>query len=237
MAISGRLKLIYDMIPQCSILSDIGTDHAYIPAYALLNNRCEKALACDVKPGPLERAKRTRKKYNLEDKMELRLGSGLEPIEEHEADVIIMAGMGSYLIIELIEDSFKKAQKANYIILQPMTGQEIIRPFLWRRGFEVVDEGLANEGKKLYQTMLIRYTSQRRESWDKVNEYIGEILIAKNDPLLFDWVKEQIRKQKKTVTGLKKAKLIIDEQLREEEKLLVDLQNLLNRPGGKANDN
>ena len=233
MAISGRLKLIYDMIPQCSILSDIGTDHAYIPAYALLNNRCEKALACDVKPGPLERAKRTRKKYNLEDKMELRLGSGLEPIEEHEADVIIMAGMGSYLIIELIEDSFKKAQKALHNSA-PMTGQEIIRPLvgvalkLLMKALQTREKALSDNADK--------YTSQREKAGTRLTN-IGEILIAKNDPLLFDWVKEQIRKQKKTVTGLKKAKLIIDEQLREEEKLLVDLQNLLNGPGGKANDN
>ena len=39
--LKGRLKLIYDMIPQCDILCDIGTDHALIPAYALLNKRCQ----------------------------------------------------------------------------------------------------------------------------------------------------------------------------------------------------
>ncbi|NLZ82562.1 MAG: SAM-dependent methyltransferase, partial [Clostridiales bacterium] len=183
MVLSARLQLIYDMIPQCSILSDIGTDHAYIPAYALLNNRCVNSLACDLRAGPLERAQRTRKKYMLENKMELRLGSGLEPIEEHEADVIIMAGMGSYLITELIDASLQTAQRANYLILQPMTGQEIIRPYLWEKGFEIIDEGLTNEGRKLYQVMLIKYTGKIREDWDRINEFVGEKLVDKKDPL------------------------------------------------------
>ena len=103
MAISGRLKLIYDMIPQCSILSDIGTDHAYIPAYALLNNRCEKALACDVKPGPLERAKRTRKKYNLEDRIFDIIIPMEETVEERNGKKKLMSRklMPCYLLVKM----------------------------------------------------------------------------------------------------------------------------------------
>ena len=82
MVLKGRLKLIYDMIPPCDILSDIGTDHALIPAFALLSGRCKRAIASDIKSGPLERAERTRKKYMLMNSMELRVGSGLEPIRE-----------------------------------------------------------------------------------------------------------------------------------------------------------
>ncbi len=236
MVLNGRLKLIYDMIPQCRILSDIGTDHAYIPAYALLNNKCQKALACDLRQGPIERARRTRKKYNLENKMELRLGSGLEPIEEHEADVIIMAGMGSFLIEELIEQSIKKTQSANYLLLQPMTGQEKIRPFLWNKGFEVVDEGLINEGKRIYQVILVRYKGKKRDCWDRIDEFIGEKLIDKNDTLLLDWVKEQIRKQKKTVSGLNKAKIVIHKNIEQEERLLKEFLILFNSLGGKTGE-
>lgn len=229
MVLTGRLKLIYDMIPQCSILSDIGTDHAYIPTYSLLNNRCKTALACDLRSGPLERAHRTRKKHNLEKKMELRLGSGLEPILEDEADVIIMAGMGSYLIADLINDSLKKAQRANYLILQPMTGQEIIRPYLWENGFEVLDESLTNEGRKLYQVMLVKYTGRARENWDRINEYIGEKLIEKKDIHLVNWVKEHMRKQKKILAGLQSAKSVIPNQIENEEMLLNRFSALLDR--------
>ena len=67
---------------------------------------------------------------------------------------------------------------------------------LLMKALQTREKALSDNADKVYQP--------EKRKLDKVNEYIGEILIAKNDPLLFDWVKEQIRKQKKTVTGLKK---------------------------------
>ncbi len=233
MFLKGRLKLIYDMIPPCDILSDIGTDHALIPAYALLNGRCKKAIACDIKPGPLERAERTRRKYMLTNSMELRLGSGLEPVREEEVDVIVMAGMGGMLITQLILESISKAEKANCILLQPMTNREIIRPFLWENGFEIIDEGLACEDGKLYLVISARHTGIRKVNNDRIRELIGDILIKKNDPLLKDWVKEHIRKQKKAVSGLKRAKAEYDpKKIEIEERLLKELTELFNSLGG-----
>jgi tRNA (adenine22-N1)-methyltransferase len=233
MVLKGRLKLIYDMIPTCDILADIGTDHALLPAYALLNKRCRRAVACDVKTGPLERAKKTLKKYMLEDRMELRIGSGLEPIRGHESDVIVLAGMGGILITRLIEESIDKAKAANCLILQPMTNQDLVRPFLWKQGFEVRDERLTSEGDKLYQVILASYTGKPRDKWERINEVIGEKLIANNDPLLRDWLRNHINKQRKVVQGLKKAEANTDIwQLSQEEKLLNELEDLLISLGG-----
>jgi len=233
MVLKGRLKLIYEMIPACDILADIGTDHALLPAYALLTDRCRKAVACDVKTGPLERARKTLKKYMLEDRMELRLGSGLEPIGEIEADVIVMAGMGGILITRLIRESIDKARAASCLILQPMTNQELVRPFLWEQGFEIKDERLAREGDKLYQVILAYYTGKARAKWERINEIIGEKLIENKDPLLKDWLKNHISKQRKVVQGLKKAEANTDSrQLLQEEKLLNELEELLYSLGG-----
>jgi len=233
MVLKGRLKLIYDMIPPCDILSDIGTDHALVPAFALLNGRCKKAIACDIKPGPLERADMTRRKYMLMNSMELRMGSGLEPVREEEADVIVMAGMGGVLITQLILESINIAKKANCILLQPMTNRELIRPFLWENGFEIIDEGLACEGGKIYLVISARYTGKRKVNENRIRELIGDILIKKKDPLLKDWVKEHIRKQKKAVSGLKRAKAAFDlEKLEIEERLLKELTELFDSLGG-----
>lgn len=233
MILKGRLKLIYDMIPACDILSDIGTDHALIPAYALMNKRCKKAIACDIRKGPLERAERTLKEYFLQDKMELRLGSGLDPISKEEADCIVIAGMGGILITELLKASMEKAQRANYLILQPMVGQEVVRPFLWENGFEVLNEGLVNEEEKLYQVLTVRYTGKPRAQWNKLDEVIGERLITKKDPLLAVWVADRIRRQRKIVHGLSAAKNQ-NHMLLEEQNLLNDLNELLYTLGGQG---
>ena len=226
MVLRDRLKMIYDLIPQCNILSDIGTDHALIPAYSILNNKCMKAIACDVRKGPLQRAEKTMRKYFLEDRMELRLGSGLVPIEENEVDGVVIAGMGGILITELISESMRKAQKASFLILQPMVGQELVRPFLWRNGFEVCDEVLTLEGDKLYQSILVRYTGDVRTNWSKIDEVIGEKLVQKKDTLIKSWIENRINKQKKIGNGLKTSKNN-EEGLYNEETLLVSLESLL----------
>jgi tRNA (adenine22-N1)-methyltransferase len=226
MVLKPRLKLIYDMIPTCDILSDIGTDHALLPAYALLNRRCKKAIASDIKKGPLKRAKQTLDYYKLHSSMELRLGNGLEILTEEEADCIVLAGMGGILITELMNKSISIAKAANNIILQPMTSQEVVRPFLWTHGFEVTDEGLAREGDKIYQALSVRYTGNIRNNWDVFNEIIGERLIIKNDPLLEDWVRNLTKKQERIVKGLEVSKS--PGPLLEKERILLEkLKNFL----------
>lgn len=224
--LKGRLKLLYDMIPPCHILSDIGTDHALLPAYALMTGKCKKAIASDINKGPLERAQRTLMQFGLENSMELRLGNGLKPISEDEADCIVIAGMGGHLITEILLDSLNVAKRAKNIIIQPMTKQEIVRPFLWRHGFEILDEDLVREDNKIYQALRIRYTGVVRENWSHINEVIGEILVKKNNPLVLDWVREHRNRQANVVKGLMSAKEP-DKSLEKESELLKEMELML----------
>lgn len=226
MMLKGRLKLLYDMIPPCNILSDIGTDHGLLPAFAVINQKCQKAIACDVREGPLKNAQKTLEQFKLEGKMELRLGNGLEPITEDEADCIVIAGMGGLLITEILSSSMNKARRAENIILQPMKKQEELRTFLWRNGFEILDESLAMEGEKLYQALKARYTGSIREQWDPLDEVIGKPLIEKKDPLLPYLLKSAIIRQEKILKGIKKARLSENRTEREKE-LLDKLKKLL----------
>lgn len=227
MQLKERLKVIYDMIPPCNILSDIGTDHALLPAYALINGKCKKAIASDVKKGPLKSAENTVRQFNLEEKMDLRLGDGLEPISEEEADTIVIAGMGGQLISEILQKSINKAKKANGIIIQPMTRQKVLRVYLWQHGFEILDEALAKEEDKLYQVLKVRYTGMVRKDWKPVNEIVGEKLAEKKDPLLPEWIEREIKKQEKIVAGIKAAKNPDAQLLKSVQNLLKDLKDLL----------
>lgn len=226
MVLSERLQLIYAKIPPCDILCDIGTDHGLIPAYALLNGRCKRAIACDVKKGPLERAKRTVYRFELEDRMALRLGSGLEPIAPEEADVLVLAGMGGVLMTELLAEGLEKARKARRIILQPMYAQEVVRPFLWANGFSVEDEALTREGDKLYQVLAVHSGPDPGSSRTALHSVIGEKLIQKKDPHLADWLADRIKRQQKIVQGLSRA-LEPKTSLTAEKELLDAMINIL----------
>ena len=96
--LNARLEMIAERIPKCRILADVGTDHAYIPIYAVKNGYCRKSLAVDLREGPLGMASANIKRYGLGEFIETRLGNGLEPITLDECDVVVIAGMGGSLI-------------------------------------------------------------------------------------------------------------------------------------------
>lgn len=191
MILKGRIKFITDMIPECKILSDIGTDHAYIPIFMVLNEKCEKAIGSDIGKGPVEVANRNIMKHNVQDRVETRLGGGLKPISEDEMDVCVIAGMGGMLIREILNDDLEKAKKAKALIIQPMNYIELVREWLFKNGFEIYDEGLINEDFRIYNVIAARWTGAVI-SKDPVYNYIGEKLIEKKDPLLKTYISRRI---------------------------------------------
>lgn len=56
MEISKRLRTVAELVSGRTV-ADIGTDHGYVPLYLYEQGKIEKALACDINRGPLEKAK------------------------------------------------------------------------------------------------------------------------------------------------------------------------------------
>ena len=46
--LTPRLKTVADMIEKCECFLDIGTDHAYLPAYIVENGIAKRAIASDI---------------------------------------------------------------------------------------------------------------------------------------------------------------------------------------------
>ena len=93
-ALSPRLRMAASLVPPGARLADIGTDHGYLPAALILEGAIPSAIASDLRPGPLARARETAVRYGLEDRLSLRLCDGLSGIGPEEADALVIAGMG-----------------------------------------------------------------------------------------------------------------------------------------------
>ena len=111
--LSERIMMAAKMVRGGSIAADIGTDHAYLPAWLVLNSVCPSALACDLRKGPLDNAKKTVELYGIADKITLRLSDGFDKIEANEADDFIMCGMGGTLMAELVARTDWLKEKAH----------------------------------------------------------------------------------------------------------------------------
>ena len=221
MYLKGRLGAIADKIPQCDTLADIGTDHAYIPVFAVQNSLCRKAIAADVKSGPVNIASRNVKRYGYENHIETRLGYGLEPLKENEAEVIVIAGMGGVLIQEIMAGSLETARNAKVLILQPMNLAEVLRKWLYENGFDILEETLAEEGEKIYTILNVKWTGESREL-DEFYHYIGYGLAQRKDALFKRYAMNKLKLLKKKITGMQKAV----KQAEELEKL-IEIKNRL----------
>lgn len=97
-----RLQKVAALVRPGSRLADIGTDHAYLPTALVQRGVCPTAIASDVRPGPVQAARRTVEAAGLNDKIDVRLGDGLEPIRPDEAEDIVIAGMGGETIAAIL---------------------------------------------------------------------------------------------------------------------------------------
>ena len=198
--LNARLEMIAKRIPNCRILADVGTDHAYIPIYAVKNGRCSKSLAADLREGPLGMASANIKRYGLEKFIETRLGNGLEPITLDECDVVVIAGMGGSLIRDILSSSVRKAQDARLLLLQPNNAADVLRKWLCENGFNIGEETLVIDAGKLYSLINTKWTGLA-VAGDEFDYYIGNVLFDSDDPLLHKYVEKKVKELEVVISG------------------------------------
>lgn len=191
MKLTNRLLEIANLITSRKI-ADIGTDHGYIPTYLLENNKIDFAILSDVNKGPLENSRKEIRNKKLENKVNLRLGSGIDILEPFEVDEIIIAGMGGILISNIIENKKEVAKSAKKLILQPMQAQFELRKYLLNNNFEIIDEVLVKEDFRIYEIIVAKYTEHKKEIVDEIHYEVGEKLIEKKDVLLNEFIDKKI---------------------------------------------
>jgi tRNA (adenine22-N1)-methyltransferase len=197
--LSERLQAIANLVDDNVILADIGTDHGYIPVYLLNNKKIKYVVAADINKGPLENAKKEILVNNLQNKVDLRLGSGLSVLKIGEVDEAIIAGMGGVLISEILEDSFEIAKDLKKIILQPMQASDELRKYLYNKGFEIIDEVLVKEDFRIYEIIIVRYKGKVSEVEDNIYYEVGKKVIEKRDPLVLEFIGKKINECKKII--------------------------------------
>ena len=148
------------MVRKGKAIADIGTDHAYLPAYLVLNGISPKALACDVRKGPLENAQKTVEYFNLEEKITLRLSDGFDEIKPFEAEDFIICGMGGTLMEQLVSRACWLKDPKKRIIVQPQSHAEDIRRFFVENGFKILFEDACIDSGKIYCAMTAEYTGE-----------------------------------------------------------------------------
>ncbi|WP_026692872.1 tRNA (adenine(22)-N(1))-methyltransferase [Peribacillus kribbensis] len=152
--LSHRLEAVAGYIPPNSILADIGSDHAYLPCYAMNKGIIQRAVAGEVSEGPLRSALKQVQSAGLKEYIDVRKGDGLEVIKPGEVECITIAGMGGTLISSILERGSSKLQGVKRLILQPNIGAANIRNWLVENSWELVTEEILEEDQKIYEILV-----------------------------------------------------------------------------------
>ncbi|AHL72110.1 MULTISPECIES: tRNA (adenine(22)-N(1))-methyltransferase [Bacillus] len=194
MNLSKRLKRVADFLPKEAVFADIGSDHAYLPCYAILHHKALKAIAGEITDGPLQSAKQQVHRLELDEQISVRKGNGLEVIEKGEVNAVTIAGMGGALIASILNEGKHKLTGQERLILQPNIHAHHIRLWLYQEGYELMDEVILEEDGKIYE-IIIAETGDKDKAYEGMSIEKGMLVgpfLAKeqNDVFRRKWMNE-----------------------------------------------
>lgn len=200
--LSKRLLTVASMVENDSVVADIGTDHAYIPIYLVEQGVCKKAIAMDVNPGPLERAREHILASGLSEQIVTRLSDGLAKLSENEADTYVIAGMGGPLMVSILARRMDLLQKGKTLVLQPQSEIGEVREFLIHNHYKIIREEMFYDMEKTYVAMKA-IISKESITYTKTQYIFGKLLLENLNPVLFEYLKKQKEVYENLVIKLK----------------------------------
>lgn len=143
--LSKRLEKIAKYLVKPIEFADIGSDHAYLPCYVCLQDATAIAIAGEINQGPYLRAIETVTTNQLENRIHVRKGNGLEVVNEGEVSQITIAGMGGKLIKNILEEGKSKLTGVKRLILQPNLDADIVRKWLYQHRYALLQKRLSKK--------------------------------------------------------------------------------------------
>lgn len=156
---SARMRQVADFVLPCRTAVDVGCDHGYVSIDLLQRGIVQRVIAMDVRKGPLSRAEQNRNLAGLQSVMECRLSDGLDELQSGEADVIILAGMGGPLMMDILERGRAKELLSEQMVLQPQSDIPAVRRYLSEIGYSIQQEAFLKEDGKYYTVLRARAAS------------------------------------------------------------------------------
>ena len=180
-------------LPQQALIADIGCDHGQLICCLLSRNPSWRGIASDISRESLKKAERAAEESGVSERLVCAVGDGLETVRGLSPDAVFICGMGGETIAGILENGEIPTEHSPLFILQPMSGIEELRAYLYLNNFHVLQDRIVREGRKYYQVFSVRKQINRQE-WPEVfpkDLYsVGYKAFQMRTPLLVDYVTE-----------------------------------------------
>lgn len=161
-----RIDFLASLTKGYQKIIDIGTDHGLVLKKAFDQGYIKSAIATDINPLPLNSARINLSGYPVH----FVVTDGFKNLND-DFELAIIAGMGSYTIIDILED----APTNKTYILQSNDKVEILRSYLTKHNFKISDEWIIFD--KFYYVII--KAESGNEILTEEDIFLGPILKTK----------------------------------------------------------
>ena len=164
MRLTGRLEKAAELLSPFSRIADIGCDHGKLSAALAARPETVRVIAADISPESLQKARELAERRGLTDKIECRQGNGLTVLSQGECEAAAILGMGGEVIASILGDAAAVAEGLSCLVLQPMSGVEELRQYLYTHAYAYLADCVIQEGGRLYQLFSVKKAAAQ-EPW------------------------------------------------------------------------
>lgn len=180
MRLSKRLKTIADMVDDNYRVIDVGCDHGLLDIYLTMNDI--ECVAIDNKESVLKYSRKNINEYGLSDKIKILHNDGLENININNNDLIILAGLGTNTILNVI-----KNKNVGQMIVQSNDDVYNLRLNLLNQGYKIIDEKIVYE-KKYY--VIIKWVKGKAK-YNQAKLKYGPLLLKEKSKEFVNYLKDR----------------------------------------------
>ena len=184
MKLSKRLETVASMVAKGNRAADVGCDHGFVPIFLVESGISPLAVAADVRPGPLSRAK--------------------EHIKPGEADSLIMSGIGGILMMRLLQDEEHTAKSFKELILSPQSELFDVRRYLVSNGYLIEYEHMLCDEGKYYFIFHVLVKKDERE-WSEEEYRYGKDICKDDMKTFLAYLEKEERQYEQILEKMKQA--------------------------------
>lgn len=182
-------------------MADVGTDHGFVPIRLVETGAACRALAMDVRQGPLLRAAEHIREAGCGNLIETLLSNGLEKLSPGEVDGVVITGMGGELMLRILQDGGHVRDTVKWWVLSPQSELCGFRHGLEGLGLAIRREVMLREDGKYYTVMLAE-PGQMHYDQEFFYRY-GACLIGEKSPVLLEFLQREEAKLRGILKQLK----------------------------------
>ena len=213
--LSLRLITILEMIPNDSIVADVGSDHGKLMIALYEKGIISHGYAIENKEGPFEILKKALIRSGHVDDIVPLFSDGISELPSC-VNTVVIAGMGGKHIVDILKSHQDKLANVSTIIVDGHSCLPLLREEITKLGYNIADEKIIKDSGIFYE--IIKFIKSDTAFYSENDVEFGPILRHEKSATF----KEKYSERIKEIDNLLSKDLpvdVIDKLNKEKEKL------------------